>query len=62
MVYLLASEGCGMTADRLVYEINRRKLHVRRDGKPVNVSQVWAMFFRFPEVFCRDGRLIRLLM
>lgn len=27
----------------------------------VNTSQVWAAFFRHPEVFVRDGKLIRLM-
>ena len=62
IVYLLSTEGCGMTADRLVFEINSRRLCVRRDGQPVNVSQVWAAFFRHPETFCRDGKLIRLMV
>lgn len=62
IVYLLSTEGCGMTADRLVCEINARQLCQRRDGRPVNVSQVWAAFFRHPEMFCRDGKLIRLMV
>ena len=34
---------------------------VQGDGAPVNTSQVWAAFFRHPEVFVRDGKLIRLM-
>ena len=62
LVFLLATEGCGMTADRLVFEINLRRLCVRRDGQPVNVSQIWAAFFKHPEMFCRDGKLIKLMV
>jgi len=62
IVFLLSTAGCGMTADRLVFEINSRRLCVRKDGQPVNVSQVWAAFFRHPEIFCRDGRLVRLMV
>ena len=62
IVFLLSTEGCGMTADRLLSEINGRRLCVRRDGQPVSVSQVWAAFFRHPEMFCRDGKLIRLMV
>lgn len=51
-----------MTADRLVFEINLRRLCVRRDGQPVYVSQIWAAFFKHPEMFCRDGKLIRLMV
>ena len=50
-----------MTVEDLVCEINGRKLYVRRDGMPVNGRQIWAAFFRHPEVFCREGRLIRLV-
>ena len=62
MVYLLSTEDCGMSAERLAWEINSRRLHVRKDGAPVNASQVWAAFFRHPEMFCRDGKLIRLMV
>ena len=62
MVYLLSTEGRGMTAESLAREINLRGLNRRRDGEPVNVGQVWAAFFRWPEMFVRDGRLIRLMV
>ena len=62
MVYLLSTEGCGMSAERLAWEINSRKLHVRKDGQPVNVKQIWAVVFRNPEMFVRDGKLIRLMV
>ena len=62
MVWLLSTQGCGMSADRLAREINARRLHVRRDGTPVTEAQIWAHFFKYPEIFVRDGRLIRLLM
>ena len=62
MVFLLSTEGRGMTVEDLVCEINGRKLYVRRDGMPVNGRQIWAAFFRHPEVFCREGRLIRLVV
>ncbi len=51
-----------MSAERLAWEINSRKLHVRKDGQPVNVSQIWALFFKYPEMFVRDGKLIRLMV
>lgn len=60
MIFLLSTEGRGMTVEDLTGEINGRKLYVRKDGMPVNERQIWAAFFRHPEVFCREGRLIRL--
>lgn len=62
IVYLLATEGYGMSAETLAEQINLRRLHRRRDGQPVWTSQIWAVVFRNPEMFVRDGRLIRLLV
>ena len=62
MVYLLSTEGCGMTAETLAEQINLRRLHRRKDGNPVNTSQIWAVAFRCPEMFVRDGKLIRLMV
>ena len=61
IVYLLATEGCGTTTDTLAEQINLRRLHLRRDGQPVTSSQVYAVARRFPEMFVKDGRLIRLM-
>ena len=62
IVYLLASEGHGMTTDTLAEQINLRRLHLRRDGQPVTSKQVYAVAMRFPEMFVKDGRLIRLMV
>lgn len=62
IVYLLATEGCGMTTDTLAEQINLRRLHLRRDGQPVTGNQVYAVAMRFPEMFVKDGRLIRLMV
>lgn len=62
MVWLLSTEGHGMTAETLAEQINLRRLHRRKDGQPVNTSQSWAVVFRYPEMFVRDGRLIRLMV
>ena len=62
IVYLLASEGHGMTTDTLAKKINLRRLHLRRDGQPVTSNQVYAVAMRFPEMFVKDGGLIRLMV
>lgn len=62
MVWLLSTEGHGMTAETLAEQINLRRLHRRKDGQPVNTSQIWAVVFRYPDMFVRDGRLIRLMV
>lgn len=62
IVYLLATEGCGMSAEALAEQINLRHLHRRRDGRPVGTNQIWAVVFRNADMFVRDGRLIRLMV
>ena len=62
IVWLLSTDGRGMTAETLAEQINLRRLHRRRDGQPVNVKQIWAVVFRNPEMFVRDGKLIRLMV
>lgn len=42
IVYLLVERNGGMKAEQLADEINRRRLHVRKDGQPVSVKQVWC--------------------
>lgn len=62
VVYLLSSEGYGMTTETLAEQINLRRLHLRRDGQPVTSNQVYAVSMRYPEMFVKDGRLIRLMV
>ncbi len=51
MLYCLAERDGGMKAEQLCERINRERLHVRRDGKPVLTSQIWAVVHAFPETF-----------
>ena len=60
VVYLLSTEGRGMSTEALAHEINVRGLHLRGDGLPVTSAQVYACVMRYKEMFCKDGRLIRL--
>ena len=62
IVYILASCRRGMAAGQLADVINAERLHVRRDGNPVSCSHVYAAVCRSPEVFTKEGGLIRLLM
>ncbi len=61
IVFLLATEGHGMTTESLAREINIRKLHLRKDGQPVTSKQVYAVSMRYKEMFAKEGTLIRLL-
>ena len=60
IVFLLSTEGRGMTTDTLAQEINARQLHIRKDGQPVSSKQVYAVCMRYKEMFCKEGTLIRL--
>ena len=60
-MFLLATEGHGMTTESLAREINIRKLHLRKDGQPVTSKQVYAVCMRNKEMFAKEGTLIRLL-
>ena len=62
IVLLLSSEGCGMTTETIAEQINLKRLHLRRDGQPVTSNQVYAVAMRFPEMFVKDERLIRLMV
>lgn len=62
IVYLLASAGHGMKTGHIADEINRQKLHVRKDGKPVTPEQVYAVVCRYPDTFCKvEGRIMLII-
>lgn len=62
IVYILASSRRGMTTTQIADSINEQRLHQRRDGRPVSCAQVYAVVCHNPEIFAKDGGLIRLLM
>lgn len=62
IVYVLASSGHGMTAERLAETINSQGLHIRKDGKPVSSRQIYATVCRLPHIFAREGGRILLYM
>jgi len=41
-----------MKTEQIAEIINRRKLHVRKDGQPVTSAQVYAVVMRNTQVFC----------
>ena len=55
---LLVEHNGGRTAEQLADEINRRKLHIRKDGQPVSVKQIWFAVKTHPEIFTFElGRI-----
>ena len=62
IVYCLASSGRGLRTEQIADMINRRSLHVRKDGQPVTSKQVYAVICRYPETFIKSEGRIMLLM
>lgn len=62
MLTLLVERNGGMKAEQLASEINRRRLHIRKDGQPVSVKQVWYEMKIHPESFCfAEGRIMLMI-
>lgn len=62
IVYCLASSGRGMRTEQIADMINRRFLHVRRDGQPVTSKQVYAAVCRYPDMFVKaEGRIMLII-
>ena len=62
IVYVLAKRNGGLKTDQIADIINRRKLHIRKDGLPVTSAQVYAVAMRNTQVFCKAEGRIMLLM
>lgn len=62
IVYCLASSGRGMKTDQIADTINRKRLHIRKDGKPVTSEQVYAVVMRYPSTFTKaEGRIMLII-
>lgn len=61
IVYAIVSTGHKMSVDRIVDTINRRRLHVRKDGKPVSIQQVYAVIMHRQDIFVKEEGGIRLM-
>ena len=62
IVYVLAERNGGLKTEQIAEIINRRKLHVRKDGLPVTSAQVYAVVMRYPHTFVKAEGRIMLLM
>ena len=59
---LLVEHNGGRTAEQLADEINRRELHIRKDGLPVSVKQIWYAVKTNPGTFTFDLGKIYLMI
>ena len=62
IVYVMVQRNGGMTTDQIADAINRRRLHIRKDGKPVTSAQVYAVICRCPEMFTKEAGRIMLMI
>lgn len=62
ITYVLATTGYGLTTDRIAEIINKKKLHLRKDGNPVTSKQVYAVICLYPDMFVKAEGRIRLLI
>ena len=46
----------------LAESVNSRRLHIRKDGKPVTSAQVYAVVMRYPDTFVKaEGRIMLMI-
>ena len=51
-----------MRTEQIAEMINRQRLHIRKDGKPVTSNQVYAVVYRFPDMFVKaEGRIMMMI-
>lgn len=62
IVYLLASSNHGMKTEVIARMVNEKGLYKRRDGKPVDGRQVYAVVMSHPDTFVKSEGLIRLMI
>ena len=62
IVYVLAERNGVLKTEQIAEIINRRRLHVRKDGQPVSSAQVFAAVMRNSQVFTKSEGKIMLLM
>ena len=62
ILYVLAERNGGLRTEQIAEIINRKKLHVRKDGQPVTSTQVYAGALRVPDTFVQaEGRIMLMI-
>ena len=57
ILYVLAERGGGLRTEQIAEILNSRRLHIRKDGKPV-----YAVVMRFPDTFVKaEGRIMLMI-
>lgn len=62
ILYVLAERNGGLRMEQIAEIINKRRLHVRKDGQPVTSAQVYAVVMRYPDIFVKvEGRIMLMI-
>lgn len=62
ILYVLAERNGGLRMEQIAENINKRRLHVRKDGQPVTSAQVYAVVMRYPDIFVNaEGRIMLMI-
>ena len=62
ILYVLAERNGGLRTEQIAEIINKRRLHVRKDGQPVTSAQVYAVVMRYPYIFVKvEGRIMLMI-
>ena len=62
ILYCLSTSGRGMRTEQIAEMINRKRLHVRKDGQSVTSNQVYAVICRYPDMFVKaEGRIVLMI-
>ena len=62
ILYVLVERNGGLRTEQIAEIINRRKLHIRKDGNPVTSAQVYAVVMRYPDTFVKsEGRIMLMI-
>lgn len=51
-----------MRTEQIAEIINKRRLHVRKDGQPVTSTQVYAVVMHYPDTFVKAAGRIMLMV
>lgn len=62
ILYVLAERNGGLRMEQISENINKRRLHVRKDGQPVTSAQVYAVVMRYPDIYVKAEWRIMLMI
>lgn len=62
ILYVLAERNGGLRTEQIAEIINKRRLHVRKDGQPVTSAQIYAVVMHYPDIFVEaEGRIMLMI-